>query len=54
MTTDLSTDHSRAAADGAHTHGRGGTPQSSRAARRTSFDLAEFPEPTGRAEVWRF
>ena len=54
MTTDLSTDHSRATADGAHTHGRGGTPQSSRAARRTSFDLADFPVPTGREEEWRF
>jgi len=54
MTTDLSTDHSRAVADGAHTHGRGGTPQSSRAARRTSFEMADFPVPTGREEEWRF
>ena len=54
MTTDLSTDHSRAVADGAHTHGRGGTPQSSRSGRRTSFDLADFPVPTGREEEWRF
>ena len=54
MTTDLSTDHSRAVADGAHTHGRGGTPESSRASRRTSFDLADFPVPTGREEEWRF
>ncbi len=54
MTTDLSTDHSRAAVDGAHTHGRGGTPESSRAERRTSFDLADFPVPTGREEEWRF
>jgi Fe-S cluster assembly protein SufD len=57
MTTDLSdltTDHSRAVADGAHSHGRGGVPQSSRAARLTSFDLADFPVPTGREEEWRF
>ena len=51
---DLSTDHTRAVADGAHTHGRGGTPQSSRAARLTSFDLADFPVPSGREEEWRF
>ncbi|WP_298460170.1 Fe-S cluster assembly protein SufD [uncultured Cellulomonas sp.] len=54
----LSTDHSRAVADGAHTHGgthgRGGTPQGSRAERATSFDLADFPLPTGREEEWRF
>ena len=54
MSTDLSTDHSRAAVEGAHTHGRGGTPQSSRGARATSFDLAAFPVPTGREEEWRF
>lgn len=57
MTTELSplsTDHSRAVADAAHTHGRGGVPQTSRAARRTSFDLADFPVPTGREEEWRF
>ena len=54
MSTDLSTDHSRAVAAGAHHHGRGGTPQSSRAARATSFDLADFPVPTGREEEWRF
>jgi len=50
----LSTDHSRATADGAHTHGRGGTPESSRASRPTSFDVADFPVPTGREEEWRF
>ncbi|NTW40918.1 MAG: Fe-S cluster assembly protein SufD [Cellulomonadaceae bacterium] len=50
----LATDHSRAVADGAHTHGRGGVPESSRAARPTSFDLADFPVPTGREEEWRF
>ncbi|MBX9245392.1 Fe-S cluster assembly protein SufD [Actinotalea ferrariae] len=54
MATDLTTDHSRAVADGAHTHGTGGTPETSRAARRTSFDLADFPVPTGREEEWRF
>ena len=54
MSTDLSTDHSRAVPDGAHYHGRGGTPKSSRAARATSFDLADFPVPTGREEEWRF
>jgi len=50
----LSTDHSRATADGAHTHGTGGTPESSRASRPTSFDVADFPVPTGREEEWRF
>lgn len=54
MTSDLSTDHSRAVADGEHRHGRGGVPQSSRAARLTSFELADFPVPTGREEEWRF
>lgn len=54
MSTDLSTDHSRAVADGTHTHGRGGTPAASRAARKTSFDLADFVVPTGREEEWRF
>jgi Fe-S cluster assembly protein SufD len=50
----LSTDHSRATADGAHTHGVGGVPQSSRAARATSFEVADFPVPSGREEEWRF
>ncbi|GEN79165.1 Fe-S cluster assembly protein SufD [Actinotalea fermentans] len=54
MTTDLSTDHSRAQADAAHTHGRGGVPEASRAARLASFDVADFPVPTGREEEWRF
>ena len=54
MTTDLSTDHSRAQADGAHSHGVGVAPEASRAARRTSFDVADFPVPTGREEEWRF
>ncbi|CAN5316502.1 Fe-S cluster assembly protein SufD [soil metagenome] len=50
----LSTDHSRAVTEGAHQHGRGGTPQSSRADRVSSFDLAQFPVPNGREEEWRF
>ncbi|TQL04372.1 Fe-S cluster assembly protein SufD [Cellulomonas sp. SLBN-39] len=53
-TTGLSTDHSRAVADGAHTHGVGAVPEASRAARRTSFDPADLPVPTGREEEWRF
>jgi Fe-S cluster assembly protein SufD len=52
--TTLSTDHSRAVADGAHSHGTGGTPQGSRAERATSFDVADFAVPTGREEEWRF
>ncbi|NMR21406.1 Fe-S cluster assembly protein SufD [Cellulomonas fimi] len=54
MATGLSTDHSQAVADGAHTHGTGGTPQGSRAERATSFDVADFALPTGREEEWRF
>ncbi len=59
MTTDLSagltTDHTKAVADGAHRHGTGAAAlQSSRADRRTSFDLGDFPVPTGREEEWRF
>ncbi|HEY8717592.1 Fe-S cluster assembly protein SufD [Pengzhenrongella sp.] len=50
----LSTDHSQAAADGAHSHGTGGTPQGSRAERATSFDVADFAYPNGREEEWRF
>jgi Fe-S cluster assembly protein SufD len=50
----LSTDHSRATADGAHSHGTGGVPQGSRAERATSFDVADFAVPTGREEEWRF
>ena len=48
----LSTDHSRAVADGAHSHGV--VPQASRAARLTSFDVDDFAVPTGREEEWRF
>lgn len=54
MSTDLSTDHSRAVADGAHVHGVGGIPEASRAARPTSFDPADFEVPSGREEEWRF
>lgn len=50
----LSTDHSRAVADQAHSHGLATVPETSRAARRTSFDVADFPVPTGREEEWRF
>jgi Fe-S cluster assembly protein SufD len=50
----LSTDHSRAKADGAHSHGVSTVPQGSRAERATSFDVADFPVPNGREEEWRF
>ena len=50
----LSTDHSQAVPEGAHRHGRGGTPQSSRGDRASSFDLERFPMPNGREEEWRF
>ncbi|MBL0885289.1 Fe-S cluster assembly protein SufD [Myceligenerans indicum] len=56
-TTDLTTDHSRAVADGAHTHSPGAAsaaPQGSRAERLTSFSLDDIPVPTGREEEWRF
>jgi len=54
-TTDLTTDHSRAKADGTHSHGLASTPpNSSRADRPKSFDLDVFPVPTGREEQWRF
>ncbi len=49
------TDHSRATADAAHTHGLGTpTPDASRADRPTSFDVDAFSVPTGREEEWRF
>ncbi len=50
----LTTDHSRAVADGAHTHGVGAVPEASRAERLTSFDVADFAVPSGREEEWRF
>jgi Fe-S cluster assembly protein SufD len=38
-----------------HSHGGGvGVPDSSRAGRRTSYKLADFPQLTGREEDWRF
>jgi len=46
----MKTDHSAAVADGAHTHG-GPEPAGQRF---TSFDVADFPVPTGREEQWRF
>ncbi|WP_421741785.1 Fe-S cluster assembly protein SufD [Cellulomonas sp.] len=54
-TTDaLSTDHSKATADGSHSHGVGPLPEASRASRPTSFDVADFAVPNGREEEWRF
>ncbi|GAB7189670.1 Fe-S cluster assembly protein SufD [Kineococcus sp. NUM-3379] len=38
----------------AHSHGVGTIPDASRAARRTSFDVADFAVPSGREEEWRF
>jgi len=46
------TDHSRAKLDSAHSHGV--VPDVSRAARKVSFDVEDFPMPTGREEDWRF
>ncbi len=37
-----------------HSHGPGTAPDASRADRRTSFAVADFPVPTGREEDWRF
>jgi Fe-S cluster assembly protein SufD len=38
-----------------HSHGPGSpVPEQSRAERRRSFDVADFPMPTGREEEWRF
>ncbi len=38
----------------AHSDGAPVVPKQSRAERTTSFDLADFPVPTGREEDWRF
>lgn len=46
----MKTDHSRAVADGAHSHA-GPEPAGQRF---TSFELSDFPVPTGREEEWRF
>jgi Fe-S cluster assembly protein SufD len=37
-----------------HQHGGSAVPEQSRADRRASFDLADFPVPSGREEGWRF
>src|SRR5699024_1703781 len=50
--TALPVDHSRASSDGAHSHGV--VPEASRGDRASSFDLEDFPLPTGREEDWRF
>lgn len=50
---DLSTDHSSATLEGAHSHG-GPRYVSSRADRPASFDPADIPVPRGREEEWRF
>lgn len=51
-TTELTDTGSRPRA-GSHSHGPG-SPAASRAERTLSFDLADFPRPTGREEDWRF
>jgi Fe-S cluster assembly protein SufD len=38
----------------AHSHGAGAVPEQSRAERRASYDVTDFPVPTGREEDWRF
>jgi Fe-S cluster assembly protein SufD len=38
----------------AHSHGAGTVPERSRAGRRASFEVGEFPVPGGREEDWRF
>lgn len=48
----LPLDHAQATLDKEHSHGV--VPEVSRAERRTSFDPADFPVPTGREEEWRF
>ena len=52
MSQNLATDHSQAKLVGAHSHG-GPRYVSSRADRKTSFDLADFPIPS-KEEEWRF
>jgi Fe-S cluster assembly protein SufD len=53
-TPELTTDHTRATADEAHSHGLAEVPEASRAARFAAFDLADFPAVTGAEEEWRF
>jgi len=48
----LTTDHTQATADGAHSHGI--VPDKSRADRLTSFDPEAFGIPNAREEQWRF
>lgn len=48
----LTTDHTRATADAAHSHGVVG--EGTRGDRLTSFDPEAFGVPTGREEQWRF
>lgn len=52
----ITTDHSKATADAAHSHHYNGTtvPDRSRADRLLSFDADAFGTPTGREENWRF
>jgi Fe-S cluster assembly protein SufD len=51
----LSLDVSQQAQARPHSHGPGSpVPQQSRAARPTSYDVADFPVLTGREEDWRF
>lgn len=55
QTETLTTDHSRAELDGAHSHGEAPViSTTSRADRLSSFDLSDFAIPTGREEEWRF
>jgi Fe-S cluster assembly protein SufD len=38
----------------AHGHGAGGVPQQSRGERQASYEVSDFPVPSGREEDWRF
>lgn len=50
----LSTDHTRAVTDGAHSHGQPVVPGDSYADRFASVNPDDFGIPTGREEEWRF
>ncbi len=53
----ITTDTAAPAQHGLTAHGHGGpakVPAASRAERRTSFAVSDFPSPTGREEEWRF
>lgn len=55
QTQSLTTDHSSAELDGAHSHGDAPViSTTSRADRLSSFNLEDFVMPTGREEEWRF